>query len=362
MIKFVHTGDIHLGLQFKTVFFDREKATLRREELWTSFQRIVQYSIDKEANFLFIAGDLFEYKYFSLGDMKRLRDILKVAKDVNVIIVAGNHDYLGRNSLYRQLDWPENVTIFHSEGLGVKEFPDLKTKIYGYSWDRLEIREDILTSQITKDDEGYKRILVLHGDLARDSNYLPLDINKLRNLNMDYIALGHIHKPQIFDNRIAYCGSPEPLDFGETGERGFIEGQIQNGKTNISFIPFSRRRFIIKDLEINENMSYQDIFNKIVNIDQGNKKDDFYRLNLKGLVQNDLDMEGLISRVKEEFYYLEISDDTRPDYDLEELERTYEHSIIGMFIKTMRDKGLEDQQVKDSLYIGLEALLKGRLD
>ncbi len=97
-------------------------------------------------------------------------------------------------------------------------------------------------------------------------------------------------------------------------------------------------------------------------MEQGNKKDDFYRLHLKGLVQNDLDIESLISRVKEEFYYLEITNETRPDYDLEELERTYEDSIIGMFIKTMKDKGLEDPQVKDSLYIGLEALLKGRLD
>ena len=69
LIRFIHTGDIHLGLQFNNVSFDRETAATRRAELWSTFQRVVEYSKNNSIDFLLIAGDLFESKYFTLGDM-----------------------------------------------------------------------------------------------------------------------------------------------------------------------------------------------------------------------------------------------------------------------------------------------------
>ena len=109
MIKVVHTGEIHLGLQFNSVSFNRDTAHYRRAELWSTFKRIVDYSQDEDMDFLLIAGDLFESKYFTLGDMMRLRDIFKAAEDVNIVIAAGNHDYLGGNSLYKR--W-NGVTMY----------------------------------------------------------------------------------------------------------------------------------------------------------------------------------------------------------------------------------------------------------
>ncbi len=76
--------------------------------------------------FLFIAGDLYEEKYFTLGDIKRIRDILESAKDVNIIISTGNHDTLNKNSLYHMIEWPENVFIFTSEGLNKLNFEEKK--------------------------------------------------------------------------------------------------------------------------------------------------------------------------------------------------------------------------------------------
>ena len=65
-MRFIHTGDLHLGLQFKDVNFSREKARERRLELWDTFERIMEKAIGDKVDFLFIAGDLFEERYFTL--------------------------------------------------------------------------------------------------------------------------------------------------------------------------------------------------------------------------------------------------------------------------------------------------------
>ncbi len=49
--------------------------------------------------------------------MKRVKEILERAKNVNIIITAGNHDTLNKNSLYHMIEWPENISIFNNKGL-----------------------------------------------------------------------------------------------------------------------------------------------------------------------------------------------------------------------------------------------------
>ena len=359
MIKFIHTADIHLGLQFNNVSFDKEKAMARRREIWSTYERIVKKSIDDNIDFLFIAGDLFEESYFTLGDMKRVRDILATCTKVNVIIAAGNHDFIDEKSLYNKVEWSSNVTIFKSN-LEKKVFQELNTIVYGYSWDRIEIRESLLLDNFTR-DENMNEILILHGDIGNNSNYLPLDLEKLKNLNMDYIALGHIHKPNFFTEKIAYSGSPEPLDFGEIGDRGIISGTIENGETKTEFLPFSKRRFFKIDIDLNNEMGYLDIINKIKEINYGDKNLDFYRLNLQGYIDNDLNLTNIGEDLYSSFYHIEIIDNTEADFDLEELESSNKDNIIGQFIYTMKSKGLENPIVKDSLYYGLSALMKGKV-
>ncbi len=360
MIKFIHTADIHLGLQFTNVSFDKDKAVARRRELWSTFERIVKKSKDDNVDFLFIAGDLFEERYFTLGDMKRVRDTLSICNNVNVIITAGNHDFIDANSLYNKVEWSPNVTIFGSNGLDRKEFSDLNTVIFGYSWDKIEIKENLLLNDLPADDNTNK-ILIIHGDVGTSSNYLPLDLNTLKGLNLDYIALGHIHKPSIFEGNIAYCGSPEPLDFGELGDRGIMLGEIKDGIIKIEFMPFSKRRFLKVDLELDGDMGYLDIIQKIKNIDYGLKDLDFYRVHLGGYVQSDVDLTFLKEDLVDEFYHIEIIDNTTLDYDLEALEIANKDNIIGQYISTMKIKGLENEIVKDALYLGLAALMKGRV-
>ncbi len=360
MIKFVHTADLHLGLQFNKVSFDKDKAYNRRSELWSTFQRIVDYSVKICADFLFISGDLFEADYFTLGDIKRVRDILETANDVNVLISAGNHDLLNVKSLYKRIEWSDNVTIFNTIGLEYKDFPHLNTRVYGYSWDKPELNENDLFKENLDLDKNINNILIIHGDIGKESKYLPMEIDQLKKLNMDYIALGHIHKPNIYNSNIAYCGCPEPLNFGETGPRGIIKGIINDGKTEIEFMPFSKRTFYEITIELNENMGHLDIVNEIKEVNIGNPSMDFYRIKLKGYIQRDIDINNFKTDLDDVFYHLELIDETTPDYDLDELEDSNRENIIGLYIKNMKEKNLDDDTIRDALYLGLDALMKVR--
>lgn len=361
MISFVHTGDIHLGLQFKG-YLSPEKAIERRGELWSTFQRIVEYTRDNRIDFLFVSGDLFEGKYFTLGDMKRVKEILEIAIDVNIVIIAGNHDFLDNRSLYEKLEWSKNVTIFNGAKIQKKVFKDLDTVIYGYSWDKISIKEGLPLENFEIHNKDYKNILLLHGDIGSESNYLPLDIKVLENLNMDYIALGHIHKPEKIRKNIAYSGCPEPLDFGETGPRGFMKGSISKGEGSVEFVPFSKREYIREVIYIDETMGYLDIIEKFKNMDEIKRKKDFYRININGYRDKDINLKSLYRDLKNDFFYLEIIDKSIPDYDLEDMEVDYKDNIIGQFINTMKTKDIKEKKVKDALYYGLEALLKGKID
>ena len=361
MIKFIHTGDLHLGLKFQNVSFSRDKAIERRRELWTTFERIIKYGIDENIDFLFISGDLFEESYFTIGDITRVRDNFRKAENINIIISAGNHDFKGRKSLYNRIEWTENVTIFNENSIQRKDFEELNTSVYGYSWDSMEIRQHELFENLNETiNESKNNFLVLHGDVGTKSNYLPLDIKTLEELNMDYIALGHIHKPEILRKNIAYCGSPEPLDFGETGKRGIIQGNIRDKLLNFELIPFSKRTFNEVEITLNEEMGYPDIIEEISNISIGNKEKDFYRVILKGFIQRNISINHIEKDLEKEFYHIETKNLATLDYDLETLEEENRDNIIGFFIKSMKEKDLNNPIIKDALYLGLESLLKER--
>lgn len=359
MITFVHIADIHLGLSLKSVKYPLELAKERRQAIWDTFKRVIDYTIENKIDFLLIAGDLYEEEYFTLGDINRVKELFEYAEGVNILISTGNHDYIHKNSLYKQVRWPENVHIFTSDGINKKEYKNLDTVVYGYSWDKVEIKDDQILDKDLEKSDCKNKIMLIHADVLSKSSYLPTTLEKLSSKNMTYIGLGHIHKGQIFNGNIAYPGVLEPTSFKEEGEKGFILGKIDKDLT-LNFKAFSKKMFKIVDIDINENMGYLDIINEFSLLKE--KERTFYRVKLNGYIQNNIDKEALITDISNKFHYIEIEDKTIPDYDIEALENDYKDGLLGEFIKNMKNNDLEDEIVKDALYLGLEALLKERVN
>ena len=69
--------------------------------------------------------------------------------------------------------------------------------------------------------------------------YNPMNRNKLKQLDFDYIALGHIHKLDYNteeNQRIVYPGSTISMGFDELGKHGFIIGEVEKEKIDLAFI------------------------------------------------------------------------------------------------------------------------------
>jgi exonuclease SbcD len=89
---------------------------------------------------------------------------------------------------------------------------------------------------------GNERSVMLGSDLV-----IPGSL--VRDTRLDYVALGHIHKPQNLNEKahppVIYPGSIERVDFGEAqDEKSFVIAHIERGHTTIERRPLPGRRFI----------------------------------------------------------------------------------------------------------------------
>jgi exonuclease SbcD len=78
---------------------------------------------------------------------------------------------------------------------------------------------------------------------------LVLSGGLVNHKKLDYVALGHIHKPQVLSAQdshppIIYPGSIERIDFGEKEDKRFVLAEVGKGQTHWEFRKLKTRRFI----------------------------------------------------------------------------------------------------------------------
>ena len=91
-IKVIHTGDLHLGMTFKSL---GTKSKIHRRDCQDVFSNIIDLTIREKANALLIAGDLFDTAYPPVEILKRTFAEFKKLYDegIKVYMIAGSHDY-----------------------------------------------------------------------------------------------------------------------------------------------------------------------------------------------------------------------------------------------------------------------------
>lgn len=357
MVRFIHSGDVHLGMKFNSSSFGGVKGRERREELWSTFSQMLQHAKKEAIDLVLITGDLLEGNNITLRDIKRLKDSFAFAKEQKFIISLGNHDMVFRGSVYAEDDWPENVIILGEKGLQHIQFEELGTSIWAMEAKR--DKETLLRELgAFKPIKGNQNILMLHGEFGAKVDYPLPDLQFLKELSMDYIALGHIHKPHFLDHGIAYCGSLEPLDFGETGKRGFIEGRLSDA-SSLRFVPFSKREFNILEFELNSESTIEEVRAEIMEYIGDCGKKNFHRVILKGISPVFFHKDALETSLSKELYYLEMVDDSKPDIDLQVLMDQNKNNILGKYIESFNDEDMENPIVKAALFAGVYALMEG---
>jgi exonuclease SbcD len=245
-ISFIHAADLHLdspmvGLKhLPTNIFTRVK-----ESTFQALKKITVVAIEKQVDFVVLAGDLFDGEDRSLRAQSRFRtEMLKLAvMEIPVYIVHGNHDHL--NGSWVHLDMPTNVHVFHSE----VETKLLQTKsgevvhLYGFSYAMRHV--------FARKIDDYKKaegadfhIGILHGNESTGTdhdNYAPFTVKDLLEKDFDYWALGHIHKRGILSENppIIYPGNIQGRNNKESSGKGIYHVTLTEMEATMNFIETS---------------------------------------------------------------------------------------------------------------------------
>jgi DNA repair exonuclease SbcCD nuclease subunit len=352
-MKFIHIADVHLGA---TPDSNMPWGPEREKEIWNSFGHIITVCNEKKVDLLLIAGDLF-HRQPLMRELKEVNYLFQKLETARVVIMAGNHDYIGARSYYQGFEWDERVHMFTRETIETVEFIDLNTEVYGFSYHTRDITEPIYDSVKPKQNDRIQ-ILLAHGGDERD---IPMNRRKLQEAGFDYIALGHIHKPDLISDKMAYSGSIEPLDKNEIGDRGYIFGEIANegrDRTKITFIPSSARQYKREKLLVDQNTTNGSLLDQAKERLLRNGSQHIYQFNIQGIRDDAIRFDR--GAVKALGNILEVIDESVPDYDFDELCRENADNLIGLFIQKIRESTEQDEVAKKALYYGMEALLGAR--
>jgi exonuclease SbcD len=290
MLKFIHTADIHFGMENYGRIDVKSGIHSRLLDFQKAFNFCIDQAIAHNVDFFLFSGDAYKTAHPSPTQQKLLFNcLMRLFKaKIPVVIVVGNHDNPLSFGKANSLDIFQDLPL---EGFHVIAKPTilpLKTKsglinIVGIPWPTrntiimnnqhlyktgLEITKYISDSVAALISNYAQKLdpeipAVLAGHLTVDSGifsgsekraiygsdptFMP---SQLAIAPFDYVALGHLHRYQNLNPNgypaIIYSGSIERVDFGERKEdKGFCLVTIEKkGKTYHEFIKTPTRPFI----------------------------------------------------------------------------------------------------------------------
>jgi exonuclease SbcD len=278
-MKILHTSDWHLGQNFFT--------KSRKEEHQGFINWLLQQVEEEQIDAVIIAGDIFDtgtppsyaremYNQFVV-DMQQLNCVL--------VVLGGNHDSVSTLNESKQILACLNTFVVASTGTSIDEqvftIPDklgqpgvilcavpfirardvLQSTAGETGLQKRQALGDAIKQHyqtlyqlaLTKrQDSGLELPIIATGHLtalgvSQSESVRDIYIGTLDGFAADgfppadYIALGHIHKPQIVakSEHIRYCGSPIPLSFDELGTQKQVMLVEFTGSQRTSLTPIS---------------------------------------------------------------------------------------------------------------------------
>ena len=166
-MRFIHTADIHLGAAPDG---GRLYDGVREREIWDTFARLLKVCEQEQADVLFIAGDLF-HRQPLMRELKEVNALFSALTRTKVVLIAGNHDWVNKDSCYRRFSWNENVYPLMEERQGRVVLEELQLAVYGFGYEHREITEPLYDHWAAPGEYPYE-ILLAHGG---DSRHVPIN-------------------------------------------------------------------------------------------------------------------------------------------------------------------------------------------
>lgn len=279
-VRFLHTSDWHLG-QF---FYNHSRQYEHEQFLAWLLEQIKE----KQPHALLIAGDIFDVINPASAAQKQLYQFLAdahvIAPHMQTLMIAGNHDSGYRIEQVEPLLEKYNaktVGVIHKKVDGELDLDRLLLPIYNENQKNVAwcltlpfLRPAEITGFNDQTTNSQNAIAYLHQQLISEAkkrktadqalilmshahmqggetsdSERPIIIGNEEALStalfdevIDYVALGHLHKPQkVGQENIRYSGSPIPLSFSEINyKHQVVEVTIdptQNDESRFQFEP-----------------------------------------------------------------------------------------------------------------------------
>lgn len=359
IVKFIHIADVHLGVEP-----DKGKpwSDQRAQEIKSSFERLLDVVKEENIDLLLIAGDLFHFPP-TVAMLKELDARLCELENVTTILIAGNHDYRAAGTPLDRYEFQSDTLCLGTETPEQVQLEDLETCVTGISYHRQMITEalyDDLTPELPGQEfcPEYFHILLAHGG---DEKHSPMNKDRMLSSGFDYIALGHIHKPEVLAaDRMIYPGSLEPIDHTDVGARGYVIGEAVRKKEGwtcrTEWREFSCRQYVDLSIGVKPEMTNYQLQKLVQEQMDAQGPEHIYRIKLEGY-RNSLfqaDLNGLLNV----YHIYDVEDQTHEAYDLEALRKENANNLLGRYIECF--DGQEDILHQRALEYGVKALIRCR--
>ena len=265
-MKLIHTSDWHFGMNLGTGSYTEDQRYFL-EQLYALIKQ-------EQAEALLLAGDIYDSSVVSAEAIALYNEAMTklcLELKVQVIAIAGNHDSAARLASCRDLlkgaglhitgkieKDPHPVLLdngnvavysipFFTRDEVTALLPEKKADIRNTETAMLAYCDHIRESM----DKTRKNIVLSHSlivgsELSESDRSARVGfataVSKDVFEGFDYVALGHIHKPQAIAHHIRYSGSPLKYSFGaeEAQEKGVVV--IDTDTMDIRFVPIAPKR------------------------------------------------------------------------------------------------------------------------
>lgn len=220
-MKILHTGDIHIRMGQDVRY---------RRDLFQILRFIVDTTIQTKADYVFIAGDLFDTKMPTPSETAVATAFLRRLLDTGtqVVITVGNHDLPAIKNANHTLSGVENLKVANlhiMSGVDILNKDDISIVSLPYTYFD---KEEALEHFKNLCNVSENTFTIIHGWVE---GYMPIMTQRefiitkefLASLKkVRYHALGHIHLGgQVLPNAM-YSGSPFRITMGEQEKEKFL--------------------------------------------------------------------------------------------------------------------------------------------
>ncbi len=273
IMKILHFADAHIDMANYGKHDPASGLPLRVLDFLKSLDTIVDTAIQQKVDMVIFAGDAYKDRSPSPTFQREWgKRIMKLSQaQIPTLLLVGNHDIspaIGRAHAlqeFKTLQVPFIKVLDEPCKLTSQELWDLPLQVIAMPWvarsafmavtgetnsvnafERIEENiGSLINDWIDELDSSLPIVLTAHASiegakfggerLVMLGNDLVLSGSLVKNPKLSYVAMGHIHKPQDFNEGhqppVVYPGSIERVDFGEIKEdRFFVIAEVEKGK------------------------------------------------------------------------------------------------------------------------------------